>query len=121
MHTPPHKARQETDSVHSTIPQELPEQILPPELMLQVCIASQTCSMSSGGRICSGNSCGIVECTESVSCLALCGGVCIYPDILPPPGSPRVGLCDNSAPRSVNTCDIGVGCNRDSDCLFCGG
>src|SRR6266404_9702745 len=41
MHTPPHKARQETDSVHSTIPQELPEQILPPELMLQVWLAMQ--------------------------------------------------------------------------------
>ena len=86
------------------------------------CLASQTCSMSSGGRICSGNSCGVVECTDSYSCQNLCGGVCVYSPFLPPPGYPRVGHCDNSPPRSVNTCNVDVGCNTDEECqTFCGG
>ena len=86
------------------------------------CIASQTCTMSSGGRICSGNSCGVVECTDSYYCQTLCGGVCIYSPFLPFPGNPRVGHCDNSPPRGVNTCNIAVGCNTDEECqTFCGG
>jgi formylglycine-generating enzyme required for sulfatase activity len=86
------------------------------------CIASQTCSMTSGGRICSGNTCGIVQCTDSFSCQNLCGGVCVYSPGLGLPGQPRVGYCDNSPPRFVNTCNVAVGCNTDSECqTFCGG
>ncbi len=86
------------------------------------CLASQTCRMSSGGRICTGNSCGVVQCTDSLYCQNLCGGVCVYPSFLPPPGYPWVGYCDNSPPRFPNTCNLAVGCNTDEECLtFCGG
>ena len=85
------------------------------------CIASQTCSMSSGGRICSGNSCGIGECTESFSCLAACGGVCVYSPFVGLPGQPRVGHCDNSPTTLRNSCGL-HGCNTDEECqTFCGG
>jgi formylglycine-generating enzyme required for sulfatase activity len=77
---------------------------------------------TSGGRICSGNSCGVVECYNSFDCHASCGGVCIYSPILGLPGDPRVGHCDNSPPSSVNTCDPSRGCNNDSECFTqCGG
>jgi hypothetical protein len=77
---------------------------------------------TSGGRICSGNSCGIGECYSSFDCHASCGGVCIYSPALGLPGDPRVGHCDNSPPSGVNTCNLAVGCNTDSECqTFCGG
>ena len=87
------------------------------------CLASQTCSMSSGGRICSGppaNTCGVVQCSGNFDqyCQTLCGGVCI-------PSGNSIGsphYCDNSPPRGVNTCDIEAGCFDDSECQFlCGG
>jgi hypothetical protein len=75
------------------------------------CIASQTCIMTSGGRICSGNSCGIVQCNLDSECQTLCGGVCLPQDSNF--GSPR--YCDNR-PRSVNTCNLAIGCNNNLDC-----
>ncbi len=85
------------------------------------CPAWKTCSMSSGGRICTPsavNTCGIVQCNNSGSC-AFCGGACIWPPISPI-GSP--GYCNNGPPHSDNTCDVAVGCNLDSECrTLCGG
>jgi hypothetical protein len=82
------------------------------------CLAGQTCSMSSGGRICYGNTCGVVRCyNDSSYCQTLCGGLCLTLDNRI--GSPS--YCDNSAPRFVNTCSIDVGCNTDEQCkTFCG-
>jgi len=86
------------------------------------CIASQTCSMSSGGRSCSlppTNTCGIVSCNDSSECRTLCGGVCSYPYIRPIGSS---GHCDNGPRLHVNTCNLFEGCNTDEQCqTVCGG
>jgi formylglycine-generating enzyme required for sulfatase activity len=82
------------------------------------CFPGQICSMSSRGRICSGNSCGVVRCQGSGEC-GVCGGVCIRP-FSSPIGSP--GYCNNDPPRHAQTCDFAVGCNNDSECqTLCGG
>jgi hypothetical protein len=89
------------------------------------CLAWQICSMSSGGRICSGpsvNTCGFVECNGNLSsyCQTLCGGVCIYSQHVGLPGDPRIGHCDNSPPLHYNTCSSY--CNSDEQCqTLCGG
>jgi hypothetical protein len=85
------------------------------------CLAGQTCSMSSGGRICTPptNTCGVVQCTGNLSseCQTFCGGVCVPVDNHI--GSPW--YCDNTPPTRINTC-APIGCNTDSECRnFCGG
>jgi len=86
------------------------------------CLWWQTCSMSSGGRICSSppvNTCGVVECNVHFDsyCQTFCGGACVLLDN-------RIGshyYCDNSLPPGVNTC-APHGCNTDAECQnFCGG
>jgi len=83
------------------------------------CLWWQTCSMSSGGRVCSNpptNTCRAGECSSSFDCYSACGGVCFPLDNRI--GSPR--HCDNGTGYR-DTCALHA-CNTDSECQnYCGG